>query len=59
MHFTDKTRGSVLIHKEDDAGNALAGAVFTLFVDSRRSTARPARGGRYGHDEDLHHRPQR
>jgi hypothetical protein len=32
--FTDKTRGSVLIHKQDDAGNALEGAVFTLFVDN-------------------------
>jgi Prealbumin-like fold domain len=32
--FTNRTRGSVVIHKQDDAGNALAGAVFTLFVDN-------------------------
>jgi hypothetical protein len=32
--FTNKTRGSVLIHKQDDTGNALQGAVFTLFVDN-------------------------
>jgi hypothetical protein len=32
--FTNRTRGSVLIHKQDDAGNALAGAEFTLFVDN-------------------------
>jgi Prealbumin-like fold domain len=32
--FTNKTRGTINIHKEDDEGNALAGAVFTLFVDN-------------------------
>jgi hypothetical protein len=32
--FTNRTRGSVLIHKQDDAGNPLAGARFTLFVDA-------------------------
>jgi len=32
--FTNRARGQINIHKEDDAGNALAGAVFTLYVDN-------------------------
>jgi Prealbumin-like fold domain/Domain of unknown function (DUF5979) len=32
--FNNKARGQINIHKDDDAGNALQGAVFTLFVDN-------------------------
>jgi hypothetical protein len=42
--FTDKTRGSVLIHKQDDAGNALQGAVFTLFKDNPPLNGAPPHG---------------
>jgi hypothetical protein len=31
--FTNKQRGTINIHKQDDLGNALQGAVFTLFTD--------------------------
>jgi len=32
--FTNRTRGTINIHKQDDLGNPLEGAVFTLFVDN-------------------------
>jgi len=32
--FTNRARGSVSIQKRDDAGNALQGAIFTLYVDN-------------------------
>jgi hypothetical protein len=32
--FTNTQRGRINIHKQDDAGNALEGAIFTLFTDN-------------------------
>ena len=32
--FTNRTRGTINIHKQDDLGNPLEGAVFTLFIDN-------------------------
>ena len=46
--YTNRQRGSVTVHKQDDAGNPLAGAVFTLFKDN------PPLGGDPPHgDEDT------
>jgi hypothetical protein len=43
--FNDRERGAVSIHKEDDAGHALAGAEFTLFADN------PPTGGTRGAED--------
>ena len=32
--FTNRTRGTINIHQQDDLGNPLEGAVFTLFIDN-------------------------
>jgi len=32
--YTNRQRGTITVHKQDDAGNPLAGAVFTLFTDN-------------------------
>ncbi len=42
--FTNRTRGTINIHKEDDLGNPLAGAVFTLFVDNPPLNGTPPHG---------------
>jgi hypothetical protein len=42
--FNDRQRGSVSIHKQDDAGNALQGAVFELYTDSAPLGGSPPHG---------------
>lgn len=46
--FVNRARGSVNIHKQDDRGEPLAGAVFTLFTDSAPLNGPPPHGA-----EDL------
>jgi hypothetical protein len=42
--FNDRQRGSVTIHKQDDAGNALQGAVFELYTDNAPLAGNPPHG---------------
>src|SRR5919197_1359306 len=42
--FNDRQRGSVSIHKQDDAGNALQGAVFELYTDAAPLGGNPPHG---------------
>src|SRR5436305_720534 len=42
--FNDRQRGSVSIHKQDDAGNALQGAVFELYTDNAPTGGNPPHG---------------
>src|ERR687888_2117572 len=42
--FNDRQRGSVSIHKVDDAGNALQGAVFELYTDAAPLGGNPPHG---------------
>lgn len=42
--FNDRQRGSVSIHKADDAGNALQGAVFELYTDNAPLGGNPPHG---------------
>jgi hypothetical protein len=42
--FNDRQRGSVSIHKQDDAGNALQGAVFELYSDNAPVDGSPPHG---------------
>jgi Prealbumin-like fold domain len=42
--FTNTQRGSVSIHKQDDAGNALQGAVFELYTDNTPKGGNPPHG---------------
>jgi hypothetical protein len=42
--FNDRQRGTVSIHKQDDAGNALQGAVFELYVDNAPLGGNPPKG---------------
>src|ERR671922_57529 len=42
--FNDRQRGSVSIHKQDDAGNALQGAVFELYTDNAPLGGSPPHG---------------
>src|SRR5919201_1380885 len=42
--FNDRQRGSVSIHKQDDAGNALQGAEFELYVDNAPLGGSPPKG---------------
>jgi hypothetical protein len=42
--FNDRQRGSVSIHKQDDAGNALQGAEFELYTDNAPLGGSPPKG---------------
>jgi len=42
--FNNRARGQINIHKQDDAGNDLAGAVFTLYVDNAPLGGSPPHG---------------
>ena len=42
--FNNRARGTINIHKKDDAGNALSGVVFTLFVDNAPLGGSPPHG---------------
>src|ERR671931_341323 len=42
--FNNRQRGSVSIHKQDDAGNALQGAVFELYTDAAPLGGNPPHG---------------
>jgi hypothetical protein len=42
--FNNRARGQIDIHKQDDAGNALQGAVFTLFTDNPPLGGSPPHG---------------
>jgi prealbumin domain-containing protein len=42
--FNNRQRGSVSIHKQDDAGNALQGAVFELYTDNAPVGGNPPHG---------------
>jgi Prealbumin-like fold domain len=42
--FNNRARGQINIHKQDDAGNALQGVVFTLYVDNAPFGGSPPHG---------------